>query len=410
MQLEITKRCADSLRSFSDSNFGILIKSSHAHELVAAYFGYSSRAALLADTKHPISNLRQAEIIVLTPTAEIKKRRNELKELPENLPDDIAEGVYFPLYEEKWILHTIWPTFEYLGFALADQHLKLRPAFFRDQKIQRERVKVEFHKDGVRINVYREYISPSLLLSFKTGTRGIFDVFELKRVAGYIGYVKTNHYWTEAETLDAAIEKMENGSQRLLSDQSFTQKVQISEEFELSFTDWLTKQKNRESPLGDLARKRGFMDKGGVWPLYHNLEKYKDYLTFNQPPLGAMATLEKAWKAYKAFLQRKQSSISNKQMIRPALDEFDSRTIVFVKNIKPLHYSKRTIENFVAGDKAWISWNGRKAIPVTVLEADEMYYTFRIERPLTKAGNQHYVRLDEIRSTPELACLNCISF
>lgn len=97
MQLEITKRCADSLRSFSQNNFGIEIKSSHAHELVAAYMGYSSRAALLADSKCPITNLRQADILVLTPTAPIKERRNELKGLPENLPDDLAEGVYLPL-------------------------------------------------------------------------------------------------------------------------------------------------------------------------------------------------------------------------------------------------------------------------------------------------------------------------
>ena len=60
--------------------------------------------------------------------------------------------------------------------------------------------------------------------------------------------------------------------------------------------------------------------------------------------------------------------------------------------------------------KAWISWNGVKAIPVTVLEADERFYTFKIERPLKKAGNQHYVRLDEVCSTPELACINHITF
>ena len=113
MQLEITKSCADSLRTFSQNNFGIQIKSSYAHELVAAYFGYSSRAALLADTKCPISNLKQAQFIVLTPTSQIKERRKELKGLPQNLPDDLAEGIYLPLYNEKWILHTIWPTLEY---------------------------------------------------------------------------------------------------------------------------------------------------------------------------------------------------------------------------------------------------------------------------------------------------------
>ncbi|ALL06986.1 hypothetical protein AQ505_16735 [Pedobacter sp. PACM 27299] len=69
MMLEITKACVDSLRTFTQNNYGIQLKSSHAHEIVAAYFGYSSRAALLADKKCPIGNLKDVEIIILhTPT------------------------------------------------------------------------------------------------------------------------------------------------------------------------------------------------------------------------------------------------------------------------------------------------------------------------------------------------------
>lgn len=45
MKLEITKACADSLRTFTENNYGIQLKSSHAHELVAAFFGNSLRAA-----------------------------------------------------------------------------------------------------------------------------------------------------------------------------------------------------------------------------------------------------------------------------------------------------------------------------------------------------------------------------
>ncbi len=47
MNLEITKACADSLRAFTQNNYGIQLKSSHTHELVAAYFGYSSNATIL---------------------------------------------------------------------------------------------------------------------------------------------------------------------------------------------------------------------------------------------------------------------------------------------------------------------------------------------------------------------------
>ncbi|MGO1723434.1 MAG: hypothetical protein ACTHY9_12020 [Sphingobacterium sp.] len=56
----------------------------------------------------------------------------------------MAEGVYSPLYDEKWITQTIWPTLEELGKALADQRLKSKPAFFSDLKVQRHGVKLEF--------------------------------------------------------------------------------------------------------------------------------------------------------------------------------------------------------------------------------------------------------------------------
>jgi hypothetical protein len=410
MQHEITKRCADSLRAFSQNNFGIPLKSSHAHELVAAYFGYSSRAALLADKKCPITNLRQAEIIVLTPTAGIKERRKELNGLPENLPDDIAEGVYLPLYDEKWILHKIWPTLEELGKALADQYLKSKPAYFRDQQVQKHGVKLEFQNDEVAIVVFREYVSPSLTLSLmRNVTRGVVDIFNLKRVAGFIGYTKTNHYSTEAETLDIAIEKMRDVYHQITNSRPILNEVLPPTESVISFDNWLKKHKNRDSALGDLATKRGFADQSGDWPALDNLEAYKAYLTQNNPPLGATRALESAWKSYNAFLKRKPSTTSTKKVTKATPKKPAARTIVFLKNVKPIHFTNRTVEKFFAGDEAWISWEGKKAIPVTVTEVDDRYYTFKIERPLKLAGNEHYVRLDEVRSTPELACMNHIT-
>jgi len=411
MQLEITKRCADSLRTFSQNQFGIEIKSSHAHELVAAYMGYASRAALLADSKYPITNLIQADIFVLTPTAQINKRRAELKGLPENLPNDIAEGVYSPLYDEKWISHKIWPTFEELGKALADKHIKSKPLFFSDQQIQREGIKLEFHNDIMGIFVFREYVSPFMTLTLgKNALHGVVDVFELKRVAGFIGYTKTNHYSTEGETLNLATDKMRDLYYRIITTPLFPNEGTPYTEYELNFAEWLAKQKNRDSPLGDLAQKRGFEDRNSDWPCYNSLEDYKNYLMLNLPPIGAMITLERAWKSYKAFLKRKRSPDLNKRKSNPNKKKYDARTIVFVKNATSLPLSKRTIEHFVAGDKAWISWEGKKAIPVTVLEVDEFGYVFRSERPFKNAGNKHAVRFDEVRSTPELACINYITF
>ncbi len=289
--------------------------------------------------------------------------------------------------------------------------MKSKPAYFRDQAVQRQGVKLEFHNGEVAIVVFREYVSPSLTLSLmRTVTRGVVYVFQLERVACHIGYVLANHHTADAETLDAAIVKMRDVYYGIISSSQSPNEVTPLAEPEPNFADWLAKQKNRDSPLGDLAQKRGFEDRNDVWPSYESLEDYQDYLKLNQAPIGAIATLEKAWKTYKAFLKRKQSPNLHKRTFKPVLKKHDPRTIVFVKNITPLHYSKRTIEHFVAGNKAWISWEGRKAIPVTVLKADEFSCTFRIERPLKKAGDEHNVRLDEVRSTPELACINYITF
>src|ERR1700749_1999110 len=302
MQLEITKRCADSLRAFSQNKFGIEIKSSHAHELVAAYMGYSSRAALLADSNCPITNLRQANLLVLTPSAQIKERRKELKGLPENLPYDLAEGVYLPLYDEKWILHKIWPNLEELGKALADEHMRSKAPYFGDQKVQRQGVKLEFENTAVAIVVFREYVSPSLTLSsMKSVTRGVVDVFNLKRVACHIGYVLANHHSTEAETLDAAVVKMRDVYYEIISSPESLSDVTTPAETEPKFAEWLVKQKNRDSPLGDLAQKRGFDDRTSAWPAYDNLEAYENYLILNNAPMGARASLERAWKSYTVF-------------------------------------------------------------------------------------------------------------
>lgn len=176
---------------------------------------------------------------------------------------------------------------------------------------------------------------------------------------------------------------------------------------QLSFIDWLKKHKNRDSPLGDLGTE---VVRDEKWTPYNTLEEHTDYLSSKNLPLGARGALERAWKSYKIYLQRKKRPNSNKsQTKKPTVKKHDPRTIVYVSNVTPLHYTKRTVEKFGPGDPAWISWNGRKAIPVTVLEVDDRHYTFKIERPVKKAGDQHYLFLDEVRSTPELACLNHVT-
>jgi hypothetical protein len=403
----ITKLCADSLRAFCLNKYGIQLKSSHAHELVAAYFGYSSRAALLADTKCSIGNLRDAEFIVLTPTAQIRERRSKLKGLPKDLSEDLAEGVYLPLIDEKLISQPIWPSLEELGKVLADQHLKSKPAYFGDQKIQRQGVKLEFQNDELAIVVFREYVSPNLLLSFQQGKRGVVDVFNIKRVAGHIGYVKTNHYSAEAETLDAAVIKMRDAYYQIISRPATFNEDSSFAIPEPNFTDWLAKQKNRDTPLGDLARD---MIDDKTWPNHSTLDDYRDYLYSRKASWMAIQTLERAWKTYRAFIKRKSVSIPKQQTAKKSSPKKPAtRAVVSVKKAIPLHYNKRTIEKFNPGDAAWISWDGKKAIPVNVVEVDERHYTVTIESPRKKAGNKHSLFLDEVRSSPELACANLVT-
>ncbi|MDP1810724.1 MAG: YozE family protein [Sediminibacterium sp.] len=195
--------------------------------------------------------------------------------------------------------------------------------------------------------------------------------------------------------------------QKVLSQQTIREvKTEIVKELlQLSFTDWLKKHKNRNSPLGDLASDM-LGDK--TWPSYDTLEEYRGYLNLGRnASLAAIEALDNAWKSYKGYLRRKNSHNPSKpKPTTPKPKNHDPRVITFVSNVTPIHYSKRTIEKFNVGDKAWISWDGRKAIPVTVLEVDDRTYNFRIERPLKKAGDQYHLFLDEVRSTPELACLN----
>ncbi len=184
----ITKLCADNLRTFTNDNYGIKLKASHAHELVAAYFGYQSRAALLADTEHSLSNLRQASTIVLFPTAHIDQRRKSLQGLSPDLPDTytLAEGAYLGLISEKWILSKIWPTYELLATSLADEYLRQQNIEGIYRAPVREDVKVERENNGVRMIVLRFYQVPR----DEGGVHevNIITTIRLPRVAGHIGY------------------------------------------------------------------------------------------------------------------------------------------------------------------------------------------------------------------------------
>lgn len=107
--MTIQKDCADHLRVTYRNMSGEKLRSSHAHELVAAYFGYGTAAALQADVTFPLSSLEEAEILI--PDIEgINRRRAELSNVPAELPDGrvIAEIISTSLEAAGHFRGEIW--------------------------------------------------------------------------------------------------------------------------------------------------------------------------------------------------------------------------------------------------------------------------------------------------------------
>lgn len=77
---------------------------------------------------------------------------------------------------------------------------------------------------------------------------------------------------------------------------------------------------------------------------------------------------------------------------------------------KRIHYADRTVEELLVGENYYISWSGEKAIRVKVLEIDKTRNQAEVEiLEGKKRGSTHGLFLDEIRSTPEDAKLNCVT-
>jgi len=76
----VSKSCSDYLRERFPG-----LKASHARELVAAFFGYKSHAALLSDKAYPIEELFDAQILIPDEVT-IYERKECLKDLPVSIP------------------------------------------------------------------------------------------------------------------------------------------------------------------------------------------------------------------------------------------------------------------------------------------------------------------------------------
>jgi hypothetical protein len=106
---KISKICADFLRTTTLSQTKEKLKATHAHELVAALFGYKSHAALLAEQDYHLDKLEEADILV-PDISLMNKRKEKLEDLPATLPDSrhLAQEVIDFLKREGHFSGSIW--------------------------------------------------------------------------------------------------------------------------------------------------------------------------------------------------------------------------------------------------------------------------------------------------------------
>lgn len=112
-QLNIQKICADSLRTYTQTNYKVKLKASHAHELVAAYFGYNSKNALLADERYSVNRVSDATIFIMVPVESINKRISSFNDFALESPDiySLGDAVYAPLLANNSLYRSEYPPF-----------------------------------------------------------------------------------------------------------------------------------------------------------------------------------------------------------------------------------------------------------------------------------------------------------
>ncbi len=118
MSNDVSKLCADFLRASYKS-----IGASHAREMVAAFFGYKSHAALLSETLYVLENLEDSYILIPA-IGLMEQRRLRLTDLPADLPasKQIAQELADFLKEQELFTGDVWLV-EDLGDYLIEEYL-----------------------------------------------------------------------------------------------------------------------------------------------------------------------------------------------------------------------------------------------------------------------------------------------
>ena len=200
--MTIAKLCANHLRAISN-NHGVKLKSGHAHELVASFFGYKSKASMLSDTLSSIENIGQAQIFVLIPSSFIDERRKCLEDLPSDLPDTytLGEEMFTFLAAQKKLLGNSFPSWVHLAEALTNEYLQkngnlilpknLGPSEnarnIFNKPLHEFNPKIETTDNRIKLTISNRYYGPSHV-HFQPIDAVL--TIELLRIAGHFGYAK----------------------------------------------------------------------------------------------------------------------------------------------------------------------------------------------------------------------------
>lgn len=131
--MSISKLCADYLRVSHLAQTGQRLGASHARELVAAFFGYKSHAALLAEPKFALSAIEDASVMV-PDVPRIEKRLRRLNGLPSNVLSamDMARLLSDYLVSEDWFGGHVW-LYESLGNYIVEEYLRENDSYISDE-------------------------------------------------------------------------------------------------------------------------------------------------------------------------------------------------------------------------------------------------------------------------------------
>ncbi len=194
----VSKLCSDHLRQRYPG-----LKASHARELVAAYFGYKSHAALLADKIFPVDDILDAKILI-PDWYQIQVRRECLRELSSDAGQtlDILDEITEFLQAEALFTGEVWQSYDVGEYVLEEflpQHLtpeldvelddliSKTNSFFEDAEYDAADVEESTH--GMTIRVTGTYVGISLGDSDSIDESISLEVFiHLPRWAGRIAY------------------------------------------------------------------------------------------------------------------------------------------------------------------------------------------------------------------------------